>query len=545
MATKPLKSLKFPTLDDTYTVPQVDDTLAVQGAAADSKKVGDELSDLKGDINQIDVEYDSTTNHIYVVINGVRQGSGVDVSEIISGDNVDVSSLLIYFRSNVLDAVKHVKSMPVKAVSHVCVTDLHYNSNKRHSAAICNLLMDTGLFDRLFILGDITDDNTQAQYDNFLADGWAEHNGEIIFVLGNHDIRTPEGGYPSLQDFYDDFLSKAPYGNADTFSYVYTDYTHMIKYLVINTETLTASSSDPQIQMITDAVSESGWTVFVLAHRNMAVLPEGITWAQSLPNNTTETLINAITSGSATIGGYICGHQHVDIFTPVDDKFYHVTLLNDRYEVQNYYPGYSVTSRPVGTVDEQAVSIITIDPVGLSVDIYRIGAAYSTRNWMYSYSSKSGELPAQPVQYAISNDILLSTSNDSNTHFVSTGEAYETDLTPDNGYEYGNALVMMGGNDVTSSVLDDAKVTIPEVTGDVQISAYSHAEEGNIIIWERRSSASGIGAITIDKETNHITWETPGASSTAAMVFAINGVAPGQYYDVAFTPDEGYGSSNG
>lgn len=53
MATKPLKSLKFPTLDDTYTVPQVDDTLAVQGAAADAKKVGDELTDIKGDLSQL------------------------------------------------------------------------------------------------------------------------------------------------------------------------------------------------------------------------------------------------------------------------------------------------------------------------------------------------------------------------------------------------------------------------------------------------------------------------------------------------------------
>ena len=53
MATKPLKSLKFPTLDDTYTVPQVDDTLAVQGAAADAKKVGDELTDIKGEFTEL------------------------------------------------------------------------------------------------------------------------------------------------------------------------------------------------------------------------------------------------------------------------------------------------------------------------------------------------------------------------------------------------------------------------------------------------------------------------------------------------------------
>ena len=51
MANKPLKSVQFPGLDDTYTIPAVDTTLAVTGAAADAKKVGDEITELKADLS--------------------------------------------------------------------------------------------------------------------------------------------------------------------------------------------------------------------------------------------------------------------------------------------------------------------------------------------------------------------------------------------------------------------------------------------------------------------------------------------------------------
>ena len=45
MANKPLQSIKFPDLPDTYIIPVVDSTLAVSGAAADAKQTGDSLAD--------------------------------------------------------------------------------------------------------------------------------------------------------------------------------------------------------------------------------------------------------------------------------------------------------------------------------------------------------------------------------------------------------------------------------------------------------------------------------------------------------------------
>ena len=67
MANKALKSIKFPGLNDTYTIPQVDNTLAVSGAAADAKKTGDELGNLKSA-----VKYISTNGNVFDAANVVE-----------------------------------------------------------------------------------------------------------------------------------------------------------------------------------------------------------------------------------------------------------------------------------------------------------------------------------------------------------------------------------------------------------------------------------------------------------------------------------------
>lgn len=53
MANIALKDLQFPGLNNVYKIPEVDNTLTISGAAADAKKTGDELSDLKQDLNAI------------------------------------------------------------------------------------------------------------------------------------------------------------------------------------------------------------------------------------------------------------------------------------------------------------------------------------------------------------------------------------------------------------------------------------------------------------------------------------------------------------
>lgn len=55
MATKPMKTLKLPGLDDTYTFLQNDTTLAVSGKAADAKATGDALAAVQAQVNGVQV----------------------------------------------------------------------------------------------------------------------------------------------------------------------------------------------------------------------------------------------------------------------------------------------------------------------------------------------------------------------------------------------------------------------------------------------------------------------------------------------------------
>ena len=77
MANISLKDIQFPGLNNVYKVPEVDSTLTQSGAAADAKKTGDELSDLKQDFNSI-TDYTVSPNllDVSVLTSGYLRDNG-------------------------------------------------------------------------------------------------------------------------------------------------------------------------------------------------------------------------------------------------------------------------------------------------------------------------------------------------------------------------------------------------------------------------------------------------------------------------------------
>lgn len=64
MATKPMKSIKLPGLEDTYTFVQNDTTLSVSGAAADAMVTGDKIGELRSAFDALTADNGITSNMI-------------------------------------------------------------------------------------------------------------------------------------------------------------------------------------------------------------------------------------------------------------------------------------------------------------------------------------------------------------------------------------------------------------------------------------------------------------------------------------------------
>lgn len=97
-----------------------------------------------------------------------------------------------------------------------------------------------------------------------------------------------------------------------------------------------------------------------------------------------------------------------------------------------------------------------------------------------SYGSEEAEV--YNVNFTLTN---VTASNAPTT--ATEGESFNTTLTANDGYEISEAAVNMGGVDITSSVYSNGVVTIPDVTGDIRITAtavLSSTQEEITVVWE-------------------------------------------------------------
>ena len=295
-----------------------------------------------------------------------------------------ISDVTSYFQSRVQTVTGLINGQSNDWENIIFITDPHGSGNKQHSQMIATYLMSNANVSMLVLGGDYSNgDWVKTEYQTYtnplLTNGY---KGATYALFGNHERRG--GKTQEATDLiYNDFLADKEwlYGSPSDIYYYFDDSARQVRYLFLNTSDGNAeyTMGDNQINFIKQAVLiPSTWSLMVFGHVTLAQMG-GVT-TSNVTNGT--AVINAIKECTGNIIGYFCGHQHIDLSEKISG-FQHTTLICDKLDNTNWYPGISLTDRAEGTITEQAVSVISYNLRQRKVYIRRIGAGVDHIEYTY------------------------------------------------------------------------------------------------------------------------------------------------------------------
>ena len=126
--------------------------------------------------------------------------------------------------------------------------------------------------------------------------------------------------------------------------------------------------------------------------------------------------------------------------------------------------------------------------------------------------------------YTISYHLHDSTSSNSITS-IKEGSSYSTTITANNGYKVNTISCMMGGSDVSNSVVSGNKINIPNVTGDVSVLVDTEA------ISTPEPEPGTIGNMTFGKKVDNSTHKIVNSTDDWATVNPVT-VEKGAHYSL-------------
>lgn len=166
---------------------------------------------------------------------------------------------------------------------------------------------------------------------------------------------------------------------------------------------------------------------------------------------------------------------------------------------------------------------------GANGEVIITGTSHSAVSKQITLTVSNGVLRAKDsgggttdTYYTISYHLHDSTSSNSITS-IKEGSSYSTTITANNGYKVNTISCMMGGSDVSNSVVSGNKINIPNVTGDVSILVDTEA------ISTPEPEPGTIGNMTFGKKVDTSTHKIVDSSSDWATINPVT-VEKGGYY---------------
>ena len=387
------------------------------------------------------------------------------------------------------------------------ITDMHYGNSSyidgvEHACKALKYIDSRLKLDAVAVLGDYTDGYPASGYKNAIGD-FRSINAVLdtlrfapnIRIQGNHDYYASNA--PIIHRYIQAYSENVVWGNK-LGGYFYKDIdAFKLRIVCVNTtETGNAnlSCTASQYQWFANSLDLSEkddvneWQILILSHhpidwytadgryifgRIVDVYENGGNWTSA----TGDVSCNYSGKASAKLIGNIHGHIHnlltdkifVDTGLSTRTNTYRISTPEACVARENQYtaPWREDVSYPKarGTSEDTSFCIYCIDLDTNVIKAICYGAGYD-RTIDY-------DTGIQQVTYSITNSLLNVTTDNAATS-IDAGGAYTANLTPA-GNSITSIVVMMGGEDVTSSVYEAGVITIHAVTGNIVITATAPA----------------------------------------------------------------------
>lgn len=179
---------------------------------------------------------------------------------------------------------------------------------------------------------------------------------------------------------------------------------------------------------------------------------------------------NVITINSVT-GNVVVTAKAIEIVAPTTYSITNnLTNCNTSNSTTSVTKGGSfstiITARDGYKVNSITVSMGGTDITSSAVNKNSISISNVTGNIVITAKA----IQITPSTYTITNN-LTNCNNSNSAEIVSANSKYSATITADEGYVLNTITVTMGGNDITSTVLNDNAITINSVTGNIVITA--------------------------------------------------------------------------
>lgn len=145
----------------------------------------------------------------------------------------------------------------------------------------------------------------------------------------------------------------------------------------------------------------------------------------------------------------------------------------------------STNNETIATLGEAYTT--TLSPIENTTVVIRqnnadiTSSAYNVSTGVVTISSVNGDIEIEASSSVTSYNIvntLTNVTNSNNSSTIPEHNIYSAELISDAGYIKDSVTVTMGGADITSSVYSDGFISIPSVTGDIEITATATATIG-------------------------------------------------------------------